>query len=428
MSVFPTTPIDIERINNSSDAVKSARLVLKDMTEKIQAIIDCYNQGGGLCGLDANGRIPSASLKQVIDTAQMALLITEARHFQNGSVKSKHIQDDAIVYTQASTTGSNYQIDYLSLDGVNDYVDAPHVNFENNKIIDFKLNFKLRQSSSEREWLVNQAGSFEIDIRANATDEFYLILARGSSNGTNTAYNKKLEFENSFTDNEWHTLHITVDPTTTVNNITASIDGISTTSTSNLSYDFSGDTFEDSKQSTYNFLIGNARAYSSPYSGSEVLYPDSTPTDTLDLDLNYAILKVADTTAFSYLFNTGSGTTVTDTAGSNDATIINNTSPNWSTETGSNYLVETDVNNFVTGVDNFVDENNYSRVLPNSASAKSYVDSNITPVLSSQTATSTNFIDAETGINISSAEVLIGIELRTNLAGETQIKLYKKEI
>lgn len=225
----------------------------------------------------------------------------------------------------------NETVNYLSLDGANDYVDAPHVNFQNNATIDFTLNFKLRQSSTEREWLVNQAGSFEIDIRANATNEFYLILGR-DTNGTSITYNKILQFNNDFTDNQWHTLHITVDPTSTTNNITATIDGVSTTSTSNLSFDFSGTTFQHANQANYNFLIGNARSYQSPYNGDESLFPDGNPTDTLDLDLNSLVLKVGSSTKFNYLFNTGSGTTVTDTAGSNNASIINNTSPNWVSE------------------------------------------------------------------------------------------------
>lgn len=226
----------------------------------------------------------------------------------------------------------NTNIKYLSLDGVNDYVDAPHVDFQNDEVIDFSINFKIRQTSTEREWLINQAGSFEIDIRANATNEFYLILGRGT-NGTSITYNKLLQFANDFTDNQWHTLHITVDPIESINNITATIDSVSTTSTSNLSFDFSGTTFEHANQSNYNFLIGNAKSYSSPYSGNEPLYPDSNPTDTLDLDLNYATLKVGDSTKFNYLFDTGSGTTVNDISGSNNASIINNTNPTWVSQT-----------------------------------------------------------------------------------------------
>ena len=226
-------------------------------------------------------------------------------------------------------------LNYLSLDGINDYVDAPHVNFQDDETIDLTLNFKLRQSSTEREWLVNQAGSFEIDIRANATNEFYLILGRDSTNANTITYNKKLEFVNDFTDNEWHALHITVDPTETSNNITATIDGVSTTSTSNLSFDFSGTTFEDSNQANYNFLIGNARAYESDYTGDEDLFPDDIPTDTLDLDLRELTLKVEDVTQFSYNFNETSETTVNDVSGNNDATVINSTTPNWVSETNT---------------------------------------------------------------------------------------------
>ena len=237
------------------------------------------------------------------------------------------------LYVRNRNFNSN-TINYLSLDGVNDYVDAPHVNFQDDETIDLTLNFKLRQSSTEREWLVNQAGSFEIDIRANATNEFYLILGRGTD-GTSITYNKILQFNNDFTDNQWHTLNITVDPTSTSNNITATIDGVSTTSTSNLSFDFSGTTFQHANQANYNFLIGNARAYTSDYTGYEPLYPDIIPNDTLDLDLRELILKVENVTQFSYNFNETSGTTVNDTSGSNNASIINNTSPNWQSEPNS---------------------------------------------------------------------------------------------
>ena len=40
-------------------------------------------------------------------------------------------------------------------------------------------------------------------------------------------------------------------------------------------------------------------------------------------------------TQFSYNFNETSGTTVNDTSGSNNASIINNTSPNWQSEPNS---------------------------------------------------------------------------------------------
>lgn len=255
------------------------------------------------------------------------------------------------LYVRNRNFNSN-TINYLSLDGVNDYVDAPHVNFQNDETIDFTLNFKLRQRSDEREWLVNQGGSFEIDIRANATNEFYLILGRGTD-GTSITYNKILQFNNDFTDNQWHTLNITVDPTSTTNNITATIDGVSTTSTPNLSFDFSGTTFQHANQANYNFLIGNARAYTSPYNGDEPLYPDTIPNDTLDLDLRELILKLGNVTQFSYNFNETSGTTVNDTSGSNNASIINNTSPNWQSEpnkfTGLDHLENKTVTYKVNG-------------------------------------------------------------------------------
>ena len=167
----------------------------------------------------------------------------------------------------------NFDLKYLELDGVNDYVDAPHVAFTDSAKIEFTLHFRLRKVSIEDEWLVNQAGSFEVKLLAGNTNKLTLIVGR-NTNGTSVGYSQELEFDSDFVDNQWHTLQIEVDYAN--DTVLATIDDVETTtevsastSTGYPTFDFGGQnvTLEHANQNNYHFLFGNARAYQSPFNG-----------------------------------------------------------------------------------------------------------------------------------------------------------------
>ncbi len=244
----------------------------------------------------------------------------------------------------------NFNLKYLELDGVNDYVQSAHIPFTDEDQIDFTMHFRIKKAVEDAtgEYLFHQAGSFGVYFEQNKPNELLLILGANRSTGASAQmYTQTLVFDADFVNNQWHTLRVIVDPDSTTNNITVTIDdietlteeaddGITTNACGYPSFNFASRNvgFETSNQNGYPFLFGMGMVYSGSTYSSEAISPDVT--DTLDLDINYANLILGTTTKFTYLFDKGSGTTVFDkSASSSNATIVNNTSPSWKNVTSS---------------------------------------------------------------------------------------------
>ena len=248
----------------------------------------------------------------------------------------------------------NFDLKYLELDGVNDYVQSAHIPFTNTDQIDFTMHFRIKKAVEDAtgEYLFHQAGSFGVYFEQNKPNELILILGANRSTGAVTEmYTQTLVFDEDFVNNQWHTLRVIVDPSSTTDNITVTIDdieplteeaddGLTVGACGYPSFNFATRNvgFENSNQNGFPFLLGVGMMYNGSTYSSEAIAPDVT--DTLDLDINYANLILGTTTKFTYTFDKGSGTTVFDkSASSSNATIVNNTSPSWK-NVSSSYKAE----------------------------------------------------------------------------------------
>lgn len=178
MGAFPSgsgNHISETHLDAGTDKPKDARTDLLDAVRRINQIIDSFNDGDGICGLNSSSKIDSAKLLDVIGTGQ---LVDDSVTF----AKMQNIAAHQVIGNVSGSTGNPQQV---SIDHNLDAVAAGHTT--------------LATARAVKDYIDSQVSSLSMNVQQSVKSDFQAIRVTSytdvsglSVNITPTASNSKV--------------------------------------------------------------------------------------------------------------------------------------------------------------------------------------------------------------------------------------------